>query len=189
MVRGVLGSLVQIRGDNDDHPQPCRSSEEPGERQPGTPPLPFSLPLPLPTPLSITRPAAIVTRHPPNKRIFPSVSSFFPFLFPIFFFFFVFTRFDPRTSSSVSSGYSLSLSLSGFFLFFSQIHRRRTTSPHVWFHIDRSWRGRDKRSTTCFIAFRTCAPRYRGNAREDGARGLSRFVEVCWGVTLGRKFE
>lgn len=26
-----------------------------------------------------------------------------------------------------------------------------------------------------------------GNAREDG--GLSGFVEVCWGVTLGRKFE
>lgn len=26
-----------------------------------------------------------------------------------------------------------------------------------------------------------------GNAREDG--GLSGFVEVCWGVTLGRRFE
>lgn len=185
-MRGVLGSPVQIRGDNDDHPQPCRSSEEPGERQPGTPPLPFSPPLRLPTPLSITRPAAIVTRHPPiNGSSLPFLLFFLSFF--LFFFFFVFTRFDPRTSSFVSSGYSLSLSLSGFFLFFSQIHRRRTTSPHVWFHIDRSWRGRDKRSTTCFIAFR--APRYRGNAREDGARGLSRFVEVCWGITLGRKFE
>lgn len=119
-MRGVLGSPVQIRGDNDDHPQPCRSSEEPGERQPGTPPLPFSPPLRLPTPLSITRPAAIVTRHPPNKRIFPSVSSFFPFLFPIFFFF-LFSRGSILVHRH--SFHPVILSLFLFLVFFFSFHR------------------------------------------------------------------
>lgn len=78
--------------------------------------------------------------------------------------------------------FSLYLSLFGFFLFFSQIHRRRTTSPHVWFHIDRSWRARDKRSTTCFIAFTLFVRVRQGIGKRS--RGW-RFVGVCRGL-LGR---
>lgn len=127
MVRGVLGSLVQIRGDNDDHPQPCRSSEEPGERQPGTPPLPFSPPLRLPTPLSITRPAAIVTRHPPIN------GSSLPFLlfFLSFFLFFFFFCFHEVRSSYIVIRFIRLFSLSFSFWFFSFLFTDSSTSNNV----------------------------------------------------------
>lgn len=119
-MRGVLGSPVQIRGDNDDHPQPCRSSEEPGERQPGTPPLPFSPPLRLPTLLSITRPAAIVTRHPPiNGSSLPFLLFFLSFF--LFFFFFLFSRGSILVHRHPFHPVILSLFLS--LVFFFSFHR------------------------------------------------------------------
>lgn len=85
-----------------------------------------------------------------------------------------------------------SLSTSLFSVFFFSFHRsidveqRRRMSGFI--SIDLGERAiNDQRRVLLRSRYSYVCAKVSGNAREDG--GLSGFVEVCWGVTLGRRFE